>query len=165
MPWEPGWHRKNQKSGLHSYARSVVECWRQRSVGFVLSRAINCSLLKEKWCIALLKHKVLVGFTSLRHLQACFIYVLWSFVFVYTIHCAVIAISLELFVVLGMSCTIVSLYALWFYYEVRVQRRHADRSRCYVYHCVKCSLTYSSQKNSEKCNCPKCGFNNLRLKF
>ena len=76
-----------------------------------------------------------------------------------------IVISLELFVVVALVLLIVSLYTLWFYYESSVKRRHALRSQCYVYHCVKCSLTYSSQKNSEKCNCPKCGFNNLRLKF
>jgi len=77
------------------------------------------------------------------------------------------AITIQAEVLGAMLVTIVAacVFVLWFLLE-RAQARYYDRRALRTcFHCVKCSTIYSALGRIPAANCPRCGFENGRLRF
>lgn len=57
------------------------------------------------------------------------------------------------------------LFGLWFYYDRR-DRAFFDAGRRKIsFHCIRCDHLYTQAAGTETAACPKCGHENVRLKF
>jgi hypothetical protein len=54
---------------------------------------------------------------------------------------------------------------LWFYYDRRDHLRFERERRKTTFHCIRCDRLYTAASGAELCKCPRCGFENTRLKF
>ncbi|MSU49140.1 MAG: hydrogenase nickel incorporation protein HypA [Opitutus sp.] len=54
---------------------------------------------------------------------------------------------------------------LWYYYDRRDHQRFEHERRKTTFHCIRCDALYTAPKGTEMCQCPKCGYENARLKF
>jgi hypothetical protein len=54
---------------------------------------------------------------------------------------------------------------LWLYYDRRDHRRFERERRKIVFHCIRCNAVYTAPPGTELCKCPKCGYENARLRF
>jgi DNA-directed RNA polymerase subunit RPC12/RpoP len=55
--------------------------------------------------------------------------------------------------------------ALWLWYDRRDHRRFELERRKRTFHCIRCDTLYTAPTGTEVCRCPKCGHENLRLRF
>jgi DNA-directed RNA polymerase subunit RPC12/RpoP len=55
--------------------------------------------------------------------------------------------------------------ALWFYYDRRDRTLYDDERRKITFHCIRCDTLYTEKAGTETAPCPKCGHQNIRLKF
>ncbi len=55
--------------------------------------------------------------------------------------------------------------ALWFYYDRRDRALYDDQRRKITFHCIRCDTLYTEKAGTETAPCPKCGHQNIRLKF
>jgi hypothetical protein len=55
--------------------------------------------------------------------------------------------------------------ALWLSYDRRDHRRFELERRKTTFHCIRCDALYTAKIGTELCRCPKCGHENVRLKF
>ena len=61
------------------------------------------------------------------------------------------------------ACALV--FGLSFYYDVRDRKLIDAKRRRVVFHCIRCDKLYSASEGTEVCPCPRCGFENGRLRF
>jgi hypothetical protein len=54
---------------------------------------------------------------------------------------------------------------LWLWYDRRDHRRFERERRKTTFHCIRCDTLYTARHGTELCLCPKCGYENARLKF
>lgn len=54
---------------------------------------------------------------------------------------------------------------LWLYYDRRDHRRFEAERRKTTFHCIRCDAIYSAPEGTQLCRCPKCGHENVRLRF
>ena len=57
------------------------------------------------------------------------------------------------------------IFGLWMYYEFRDRKLYSEARSRVLFHCIKCGHLYSMARGTEFAVCPKCGFENTRLKF
>lgn len=64
-------------------------------------------------------------------------------------------------------CTLVGLtfLSLWLCYDRRDHRRFELERRKITFHCIRCDALYTAATGSQPCPCPKCGHENVRLRF
>jgi uncharacterized iron-regulated membrane protein len=64
-------------------------------------------------------------------------------------------------------CVIVAVafVGLWLWYDRRDHRRFERERRKTTFHCIRCDALYSAPGGTELCPCPKCGHENVRLRF
>lgn len=74
-------------------------------------------------------------------------------------------IGIAYLALLYIGLFLIPLLILSFYYDKRDINQHNKQRSLVVFHCVKCENVYSLRGGSEMGNCPKCEFNNVRLKF
>lgn len=60
---------------------------------------------------------------------------------------------------------IVLIFSLWLYYDVRDRKLIDAKRRRVVFHCIRCDKLYSASEGTEVCPCPRCRFENARLRF
>lgn len=60
---------------------------------------------------------------------------------------------------------IVLIFGLWIYYDVRDRKLIDAKRRRVVFHCIRCDKLYSAPEGTEVCKCPRCRFENSRLRF
>ena len=60
---------------------------------------------------------------------------------------------------------IVLIFGLWIYYDVRDRKLIDAKRRRVVFHCIRCDRLYSAPVGTEVCKCPRCEFENSRLRF
>ncbi len=54
---------------------------------------------------------------------------------------------------------------LWIYYDRRDRALYDKERRKITFHCIRCDQLYTQPVGTETADCPKCGHNNVRLKF
>lgn len=54
---------------------------------------------------------------------------------------------------------------LWIYYDRRDRALYDRQRRKITFHCIRCDYLYTQPVGTETADCPKCGHNNVRLKF
>ncbi len=54
---------------------------------------------------------------------------------------------------------------LWIYYDRRDHRRFEAERRKTTFHCIRCDAIYPAAQGTQVCRCPKCGHENVRLRF
>lgn len=54
---------------------------------------------------------------------------------------------------------------LWIYYDRRDHARFEAERRKTTFHCIRCDHLYSKRGRHESAPCPRCGFENGRLRF
>lgn len=59
----------------------------------------------------------------------------------------------------------VAVIGVWLWYDRRDYRRFEQERRKTTFHCIRCDALYSAPSGTELCKCPKCGHENVRLKF
>jgi hypothetical protein len=64
-------------------------------------------------------------------------------------------------------CVVVSLtvLVLWLFYDRRDRSRYDLERRKTTFHCIRCDRLYTAPEGTELCKCPKCGHENVRLRF
>lgn len=67
----------------------------------------------------------------------------------------------------AVYCTIVGLtfLVLWLWYDRRDHRRFELERRKATFHCIRCDALYTAPSEAQLCLCPKCGHENVRLRF
>jgi len=55
--------------------------------------------------------------------------------------------------------------ALWYYYDRRDRAYYDAERRKITFHCIRCDTLYTEKAGTETAPCPKCGHQNIRLKF
>jgi hypothetical protein len=54
---------------------------------------------------------------------------------------------------------------LWFYYDRRDRAFYDVGRKKITFHCVRCDTLYTEPAGTDTAPCPKCGHQNVRLKF
>ncbi len=54
---------------------------------------------------------------------------------------------------------------LWAYYDRRDRSYYDTGRRLITFHCVRCDHLYTEKAGTQTAPCPKCGHQNVRLKF
>ena len=54
---------------------------------------------------------------------------------------------------------------LWVYYDRRDRGFYEEQRRRITFHCIRCDHLYTGATKAETVACPKCGHQNVRLKF
>lgn len=54
---------------------------------------------------------------------------------------------------------------MWLWYDRRDHRNFERERRKTTFHCIRCDRLYSGPAGAELCVCPRCGHENMRLKF
>jgi DNA-directed RNA polymerase subunit RPC12/RpoP len=54
---------------------------------------------------------------------------------------------------------------LWIYYDRRDRSLYELQRRRITFHCIRCDHLYTGVGSAETVPCPKCGHQNVRLKF
>jgi len=54
---------------------------------------------------------------------------------------------------------------LWSYYNRRDHTHFESERRRTTFHCIRCDHLYTAPAGAETCPCPRCGYENARLKF
>jgi rRNA maturation endonuclease Nob1 len=64
-------------------------------------------------------------------------------------------------------CVIVAaaFIGLWLWYDRRDHRRFERERRKTTFHCIRCDALYAAPGGSELSACPRCGHDNVRLRF
>lgn len=68
-------------------------------------------------------------------------------------------------VVLYCVIVAVAFVSLWLWYDRRDHRRIEGERRKTTFHCIRCDALYSTTGGAETSPCPKCGHENVRLRF
>lgn len=55
--------------------------------------------------------------------------------------------------------------ALWWYYDRRDRTFYDATRRKITFHCIRCDHLHTERAGTETAACPKCGHENIRLKF
>ncbi len=55
--------------------------------------------------------------------------------------------------------------ALWLYYDLRDKNLYEAERKKVTFYCVKCERLYTGRHGSETAACPRCKFENARLRF
>lgn len=76
-----------------------------------------------------------------------------------------ITVSLETFFLIYLTCGLSLIAGLWYYYDRRDRNLYAAERSQAVFHCIKCGHIYTDKKGHDVAECPKCKFENGRLKF
>lgn len=74
-------------------------------------------------------------------------------------------LALNSAVVLYCVFVAVVFVGLWLWYDRRDYHRFERERRRTTFHCIRCDALYSARFGTELCKCPKCGHENVRLKF
>lgn len=53
----------------------------------------------------------------------------------------------------------------WLYYDRRDHRSFERERRKTAFHCICCDQLYTAPAGAELCTCPRCGHENMRLRF
>jgi Zn finger protein HypA/HybF involved in hydrogenase expression len=59
----------------------------------------------------------------------------------------------------------ITFLCLWLWYDRRDHRRFELERRKITFHCIRCDALYTASSASQSCACPKCGHDNVRLRF
>lgn len=64
-------------------------------------------------------------------------------------------------------CVIVAavFIGLWLWYDRRDHQRFERERRKTTFHCIRCDALYSAPAGTDLSPCPKCGYQNARLRF
>jgi hypothetical protein len=54
---------------------------------------------------------------------------------------------------------------LWLAYDRRDNRSLERARRKAAFHCIRCDQLYTGTPGAELCRCPRCGHENMRLRF
>ena len=54
---------------------------------------------------------------------------------------------------------------LWIYYDRRDRAFYDAQRRKISFHCIRCNHLYTEKAGLDTAPCPRCGHNNVRLKF
>ncbi|MBX7121245.1 MAG: hydrogenase nickel incorporation protein HypA [Opitutaceae bacterium] len=54
---------------------------------------------------------------------------------------------------------------VWLYYDRRDSARFDRPRRKHVFFCVRCNEPYAAATDAERVPCPRCGYENSRLRF
>ena len=76
----------------------------------------------------------------------------------------VLDVPLPIFFTVFVTIGMVFIFALWIYYD-RMGVRRRDRLNQTVFHCVRCGKLYGVHGEVKKASCPKCGLENIPLRF
>lgn len=57
------------------------------------------------------------------------------------------------------------LLGLWLYYDFRDKNIYEAERKKVIFHCVKCDKIYTDNYGAEVSSCPRCQFENGRLRF
>lgn len=57
------------------------------------------------------------------------------------------------------------LIGLWLFSDLRDKNLYEAERKKVIFHCIKCDKIYTSRQGTEVAPCPRCQFNNARLKF
>jgi ribosomal protein L37AE/L43A len=68
-------------------------------------------------------------------------------------------------VVIYCVAVAVGFAGLWLWYDRRDYRRFERERRRTTFHCIRCDALYSASFGTEVAKCPKCGHDNMRLRF
>jgi DNA-directed RNA polymerase subunit RPC12/RpoP len=55
--------------------------------------------------------------------------------------------------------------SLWLHYDRRDRKLYEAERRKVIFHCIRCDKIYTGREGSEELACPRCQFQNVRLKF
>jgi Zn finger protein HypA/HybF involved in hydrogenase expression len=55
--------------------------------------------------------------------------------------------------------------SLWFYYDRRDHARFEVERRKTTFHCIRCDALYTAPAGAELVKCPRCAYENTRLRF
>ncbi len=77
----------------------------------------------------------------------------------------VLTVNLSFGALIYTVSAIVLIFGLWIYYDVRDRKLIDAKRRRVVFHCIRCDKLYSAPEGTEVCKCPRCGFENSRLRF
>ncbi|MSU22451.1 MAG: hydrogenase nickel incorporation protein HypA [Opitutus sp.] len=66
-----------------------------------------------------------------------------------------------------LYCVVVAVtfVGLWLWYDRREHRRFERERRKTTFHCIRCDALYAAPAATELAKCPKCGHENVRLRF
>ncbi|MDB6168238.1 MAG: hypothetical protein JWM88_1102 [Verrucomicrobia bacterium] len=74
-------------------------------------------------------------------------------------------LSLPAAVVVYCALIAVVFLALWFYYDRRDHARFEMERRKGTFHCIRCDALYTAPTGIDLAKCPRCAYENTRLRF
>ncbi|HLS28032.1 MAG TPA: hydrogenase nickel incorporation protein HypA [Opitutales bacterium] len=57
------------------------------------------------------------------------------------------------------------LFGLWLFYDLRDKNLYEAERKKVIFHCIKCDRIYTDRQGTAVSVCPRCQFENARLKF
>lgn len=74
-------------------------------------------------------------------------------------------IDLSLGALIYIFSALAFIIGLWLYYDLRDKNLYEAERKKVIFHCVKCDKIYTCRQGAEVGTCPRCNFENARLKF
>jgi hypothetical protein len=64
-------------------------------------------------------------------------------------------------------CALIGVFFLgiWLFFDRRDHRRFEQERRKAAFHCIRCDRLYVGTAGAEMSKCPRCGHENMRLRF
>lgn len=75
------------------------------------------------------------------------------------------AVDLTLGALIYTFSALALILGLWLYYDLRDKNLYEAERKKVIFHCIKCDKIYTSRQGAEVAPCPRCHFENSRLKF
>jgi rRNA maturation endonuclease Nob1 len=74
---------------------------------------------------------------------------------------------IELSTAAALYCVLVAavFLSLWLSYDRRDHRLYDRERRKTTFHCIRCDRLYTAPEGTELQRCPRCGYENARLRF
>lgn len=76
-----------------------------------------------------------------------------------------VVIDLTLGALIYIFSAFALLLGLWLYYDLRDKNIYEAERKKVIFHCIKCDKIYTDHQGAETSPCPRCDFQNSRLKF
>jgi predicted RNA-binding Zn-ribbon protein involved in translation (DUF1610 family) len=77
----------------------------------------------------------------------------------------VFTVDLQFFVSAGLYAGLGLIAILWVYYDAYGKTLHESKRNRTIFHCVRCGHVYTAEKGTEEADCPRCGMDNIKLRF
>ncbi len=74
-------------------------------------------------------------------------------------------LGIEMFITAILFASIATIVFLWVYYDTLGKTVFEKKRQRNVFHCIHCGHVYTADIDVQEAICPRCGMDNIKLRF